>query len=105
MPKAKGKKKDDLQFVPLSPSRPIEEQLAELNESEREQFEKLKNKYSRKQQPIEVDDATFLKFLRARKFDANRALSMRENYNKWSLDIGLQNLSVDMVPKQLQTGT
>jgi len=44
-----------------------------------------------------------LKFIRARKFNPDRALSMLQNYNEWSLQIGLPYLNIKTVRALLES--
>lgn len=66
-----------------------------LNDSQKTALEKLRAQLKEEGYSERLDDATLLRFLRARKFDVAKAKEMFVNCEKWRVDFGVNTILED----------
>jgi len=80
-----------------------------LSVERKKAFDELKAKWNSKTRKVPFSDAMILRFLRASpgdvKFNVKTDYKVMKNYEQWSLQIDIPNLTIDKVRKQLETGT
>jgi len=90
----------------LDKERPVEKQLASLDDTQTNAFKEIKEKWGKKERKVEYDDYTILKFLRASpgkvKFNVKTAYPAMEKYEQMCLNYKLPEMKVENILEALQ---